>query len=391
MKHNVIVIGLGAMGSATVFQLAKKGVKVLGIDQYSPPHTFGSSHGESRMIRKAIAEGEEYVPLVLRSYEIWSEIEKESNENLLTQTGILIMASNATDKPNKFLDSTKLAAKRYGIEHRNLGIDEINKEFPQFKAQGDEKAYFEKDAGFLRPELCIKTQLDLAKRLGADINTNERMISYEAEDDGVTVTTEKGTYHAKQIVLSVGPWIKDFLPEHYKEAINIYRQVLYWFEVGGDPDKFRLGNFPVFNWEFNTAHEDFIYGFPIMDGSNSVKVATEQYVDTTNPEEVNTHVSTHEIDKMYERYIKPYLPDLSSKCVRAEACMYSVAPDWGFVIDRHPQHQNVIFASPCSGHGFKHSAAIGEVLADLSTNSEPRIDISKFSFRGMEQRAGQNL
>jgi sarcosine oxidase len=386
MEYDVIVIGLGAMGSSTTYQLAKKGKKVLGIDQHDPPHTLGSSHGESRIIRKAIAEGEEYVPLVLRSYEIWKELEKESGEDLLTETGILIMASNATDKPNKFLDSTKLAAEHYSIKHRNLDAGDVQKEFSQFKLQGDEKGYFEDEAGFLRPELCVSTQLRLAKRHGAGVQVNEKLLSYEADENRVTVTTDKGTYHAKQIVLTVGPRIKDFLPEQYEKDINIYRQVLYWFEVEGNADKFRLGNFPVFNWEFNTAHEDFIYGFPIIDGSNAVKLATEQYADTTNPDEVDREVSEVEIKNMYEQYVKPYMPDLTSNCVRAEACMYSVAPDWGFVIDRHPEHHNVVIASPCSGHGFKHSAAIGEVLADLSTDSVPKVDISRFSFSAMEDR-----
>jgi len=389
MVYDVIVIGLGAMGSSTSYQLAKKGKRVLGIDQFNPPHKLGSSHGESRIIRKAIAEGEEYVPLVLRSYEIWKEIEHESGENLLTETGIIIMASNATNKPNDFLNSTKFAAKRYGIKHRTLETSDIREEFPQFKLQGDEKAYFEDEAGFLRPETCISAQLNLAKKYGAEIKVNERMLSYEADESGVAITTDQGTYRAKQLVLTVGPWVKDFLPVQYEKDINIYRQVLYWFEVSGDVDKFKLGNFPVFNWEFNTAHEDFLYGFPIIDGSNTVKVATEQYADTTRPDEVNRQVSDEEIREMYEQYIKPYLPGLSSKCLRAEACMYSVAPEWGFVIDRHPNNYNVIIASPCSGHGFKHSAAIGEVLADMSTDAEPRIDISKFSFRAMEERTSK--
>lgn len=387
MNYDVIVVGLGAMGSATVCQLAKRGKKVLGIDQYDPPHTFGSSHGESRIIRKAIAEGEEYVPLVLRSYEIWKEIEEESGEDLLTETGIIIMASNAVDKPNKFLESTKIAARRYGIKHRTLGLSDIESEYPQFKLQGNEKAYFESEAGFLRPELCVSAQLKLAKKHGAEIHVNEKMTSYKADENGVIVTTNKGTYRAKQAVLTVGPWVQEFLPEQYQKDVNIYRQVLYWFEVKGNADKYRLGNFPVFNWEFNTTHEDFIYGFPIIDGSNNVKVATEQYADTTNPDDVNREVSEAEIEKMYKQYIKPYLPELSSNCVRAEACMYTVAPDWDFVIDRHPEEHNVIIASPCSGHGFKHSAAIGEVLADLSTDTNPRVDISKFSFAAMEKRA----
>lgn len=381
MEYDVIVVGLGAMGSATAYQLAKKNKNVLGIDQFTPPHKFGSSHGESRIIRKAIAEGKEYVPLVLRSYELWNEIEEESGEELLTQTGILIMANNTYNRPNKFLDSTKLAAEYYSIKHRTLDAEEISQDFPQFKIQGDEKAYFENEAGFLRPELCVSTQLKLAQKHGATIQYNERLISYQASETGVLVATNKGTYRAKQLVLTVGPWVKEFLPRQYEDKINIYRQVLYWFRVDGDADKFRLGKFPVFNLELNTADKDFVYGFPIIDGSNNIKVATEQYVESTNPNDVNRQVSEDEIRKMYERYVGPCLAGVSLECVKTEVCMYSVSSDSKFIIDRHPDHQNVIIASPCSGHGFKHSAAIGEILADLSTDSKPRIDISRFSFK----------
>lgn len=381
MEYDVIVVGLGAMGSATAYQLAKKNKNILGIDQFIPPHKFGSSHGESRIIRKAIAEGREYVPLVLRSYELWNEIEKESGEELLTQTGILIMANNTDSRPNKFLDSTKFAAEYYSIKHRTLDAEEISQDFPQFIIQGDEKAYFENEAGFLRPELCVSTQLKLAQKYGATIQYNERLISYQTSETGVLVTTDKGTYRAKQLVLTVGPWVEEFLPRQYENKINIYRQVLYWFRVDGDADKFRLGKFPVFNLELNTADKDFVYGFPIIDGSNNIKVATEQYVESTNPNDVNRQVSEDEIRKMYERYVGPCLAGVSSECVKTEVCMYSVSSDSKFIIDRHPDHQNVIIASPCSGHGFKHSAAIGEILADLSTDSKPRIDISRFSFK----------
>ncbi len=158
-KYDAIVIGLGAMGSATVYQLAKKGKRVLGIDQYNPPHTLGSSHGETRITRQAIAEGKEYVPLVLRANEIWKEIERESGKELYTQTGIIIMASNAVDKPNKFVDNTIAAANEYDITHSELTSQEISDKFPQFNIKGDEKGYFENGAGFLRAEECIKAQL----------------------------------------------------------------------------------------------------------------------------------------------------------------------------------------------------------------------------------------
>lgn len=381
-KYDAIVIGLGAMGSASAYQLTKKGKRVLGIDQYSPPHVYGSSHGETRITRQAIAEGKEYVPLVLRANEIWREIEKETGRKLYTQTGILIMASNATNKPNKFVDNTIVAAIEYDVSHSELTAQEIKVKFPQFSISGDEKGYFEDGAGFLRAEACIEAQLELAKKNGAELRTGEKFIEYQQLSDGVLVKTDKGEYKASKLVLTIGPWVQSVLPPEYTGVIRVYRQVLYWFEIASNANRYVLGNFPVFNWEFNTAHEDFIYGFPSLDGK-SIKVATEQYASTTNPNTVNREVSRAEIQNMYTQYIAPHLPDVSNKCLRAEACLYTLAPDWRFLIDHHPNDRDVIIASPCSGHGFKHSAAIGEVIADMATNTAPAVDISEFGFKSL--------
>jgi sarcosine oxidase len=379
VKHDVIVIGLGAMGSASVYQLAKYGLNVLGIDQFSPPHTYGSSHGETRITRQAIAEGKAYVPLVLRANEIWKEIEAETGRHLYTKTGILIMASNTSLHPNKFLDDTIVAANQYEIEHSELNANELKGQFPQFNIQGDEKGYFEDGAGFLYAEECIEAQLELSVKHGATINTHEKFLSYHQLSDGILVKTEKAEYLTEKLVLTVGPWVNEVLPDRYKDSIKIYRQVLYWFEIEGDIQKYQVGSFPVFNWEFNTAHENFIYGFPSLDGK-SIKIATEQYSEETTADNVNRVVTEQEIDEMHATNIAPYLPDVSRTCARTESCLYSVAPDWRFLLDRHPDNQNIIIASPCSGHGFKHSAAIGEVITSLVLGVQPTIDISEFGF-----------
>jgi len=384
MKHyDSIVIGLGAMGSASIYQLAKKNQHVLGIDQFTPPHVYGSSHGETRITRQAIAEGKAYVPLVLRANEIWKDIEKETGRELYTKTGILIMASNVAEKPNKFVDDTIAAANEYGIPHSELTSEEIKERFPQFNIQGFEKAYFEEGAGFLRAEACVEAQLELANKYGATLKMGEKFLSYSQQPNGIVVTTDKAEYLTDKLVLTVGPWVQDILPNAYKDSIKIYRQVLYWFKITNDIKSYKVGNFPVFNWEFNTAHEDFIYGFPSIDGK-SIKIATEQYVDTTNPDAVNRTVSNKEVKTMYEQYVAPYLPGVSSTIVRSETCLYSAAPDWRFLIDFHPDNHNVIIASPCSGHGFKHSAAIGEAISSMVEGTPTKIDIGEFSFSKLD-------
>jgi sarcosine oxidase len=380
-----IVIGLGAMGSAAIFQLAKRRNKVLGIDQFSPPHTYGSSHGDTRITRQAIGEGSEYVPLVLRSYEIWKEIERETGKKVLAVTGGLIMTSveGGMRHGSNFFNQTVVSAEKYGIAHRLLDADEISKEFPQFNLKGNEKGYFEEKAGYLRPELCIEAQLELAQRYGARLAFDEKVLAFSVKDnDSVIVKTNKGEYEAEKAILSAGPWITQLLGEKYAKNFTIYRQVLYWFDVGGSISLFEPANFPIWIWEFGTMVEDLMYGFPAIDGvQGGVKIAFEQYKTATTPDTVSRKVSKQEIEEVYKRNVQRHFVGLSESCVKAVTCLYTVTPDHSFVIDRHPEFPQVIVASPCSGHGFKHSAAIGEVLAQLVTEGRSAIDVSAFSFK----------
>jgi sarcosine oxidase len=384
-NFQTIVVGLGAMGSAASYQLAKRGNKVLGIDQFFPPHIYGSSHGESRVTRQAIGEGEEYVPLVLRSYEIWKEIEKEAEKQVLTITGGLIMTSvdEAIHHGSHFFNQTVACAEKYGIAHHRLDANQIRKRFPQFKLRGNEKGYFEENAGYLRPELAIAAQLELAKRRGAHFAFNEQVLEISAmRENQVLVKTNKAEYEAEKVVLSAGPWVKQFLAERYARYFQIYRQVLYWFEVERSISMFEAPNLPIWIWEFGLTDEEIMYGFPAIHGvQGGVKIASEKYRNTTNPESVAREVSQQEIEEMSKRYIAPHFVGLSHKCIKAEICLYTNTPDFRFVIDTHPEIFQVIIASPCSGHGFKHSAAIGEVLAQLVTEGRSTIDISKFSFQ----------
>ena len=384
-NFQTIVIGLGAMGSAAAYQLAKMGNKVLGIDQFSPPHIYGSTHGDTRITRQAIGEGPEYVPLVLRSYDLWAEIERETGKKLLTITGGLIMTSNAEAlrHGNHFFNQTVACAEKYGITHRVLEASEIKKRFPQFKLQGNEMGYFEEKAGFLRPELCVEAQLQLAQRYGAQLALDEKVLEFSvSNNDVVIVKTNKGEYQAEKVILSAGSWISQLLGDEYGQHFPVYRQVLYWFASDGPISQFEVPNLPIWIWEFGMTPEDFVYGFPAIDGAQGgIKIATEQYLKTTDPDSVSREVSKQEIEEMYKRYIQPHVAGVSETCLKAVTCLYTVTPDHHFVIDVHPDFPQVILASPCSGHGFKHSAAIGEVLAQLVTRGHSEIDIGKFSFQ----------
>jgi len=384
MAYDAIVVGLGAMGSAALYQLAKRGARVLGVDRFAPPHNFGSSHGETRITRQAVGEGKEYVPLVLRSYEIWRELEAETGVDLLTVTGGLIMSSRGGTATSfglhgsgKFIEQTFRCAKEYNIKHDVLSAGDIRLRFPQFELVGDELGYYEDEAGFLNPENCIKTQLELAAKHGAEIRFNEKVLSYTADENGVEAVTDKGKYLAGKLIISAGAWVNEFIVQ---DIFKIYRQVLYWFELNERSESYLLGNFPVFIWQFGRWADDFIYGFPALNGrEGGLKLATEQHLATTDPDEVNREISDEEIAQMYKNYVAPHLPGLNSRCVKAVTCLYTATPDEGFVIDRHPQHENVIIASPCSGHGFKHSAAVGDILAELALDNKTKFDLSRFS------------
>lgn len=390
---DVIVLGLGAVGSATAYQLARRKASVLGIDQFSPPHAFGSSHGDSRITRKAIGEGDWYVPLALRSYDLWRGLEAESGASLLTVTGGLWISSSErraeTHVPD-FFRRTLAAARRFGIPHEVLDAEQIREGFPQFRLAGNEQGYYEPDAGFLRPEACIEAQCRLARQHGARLRTGERVVAFEQAGHVVRVKTALGEYEAGALVLCAGAWVTRLLAAELAQLFTLTRQVLHWYDVEANHAQFAPPRFPVWIWELQDT-EHVIYGFPAIDGPcGGAKIATEQYRSAIRPDALDTlerGVSEMESRDMHRNLVAPYLPGLGSKVVKAQSCLYTAAPDFQFVIDRHPSMDRVIVASPCSGHGFKHSAAVGESLAALSLGEPAPFDLAPFSLRRFERVA----
>ena len=364
--YDVAIVGLGAMGSAAAWQAAKRGARVLGIEQYESPHALGSSHGDTRITRLAIGEGERYTPLVLRANEIWREIERETGASLHVVTGGLVIsgpARSATTHVANFFENTVAAARRFDVAHEILDAAQIRARFPQFAVRDDEVGYYEPGAGYLRPERCIAAQLDLARRDRADLRMRERVVSIEDRGGHVDVATDRATYTARQVILSMGAWLPRFLEPALSGRLAVTRQVLYWFEARGPIGEYEAPRFPIWIWELRESRH-VIYGFPAIDGAaGGVKLATEQFVETTTPESVKREVTDSEKQAMHRDLVAPYLPGLGPRCVKAVACMYTSTPDAQFWIDRDPSRRNVIIVSACSGHGFKHSAAIGEVAA----------------------------
>jgi sarcosine oxidase len=382
-NYQTIIIGLGAMGSAAAYQLAKRGNAVLGIDQLTPPHVLGSTHGETRITRQANGEGPAYAPLALRSHEIWRELEARSNVELLTVTGGLIISpadgSNVVHGKADFIEQTVQSAEQFDISHELLSGKEARKRFPQFNTRDKDQVYFEPGAGFVRPEKCLQVQLDLARELGAEIHINEKTLSFYPDGDGVRVITTAGEYYADKLIVSAGPWAGELLGEEFGDLLKVYRQALFWFAVD-NPKAFTPSTFPVFIWDLGDG--DDMYGFPSLDnGVSGIKIATEQYVDPTTPETVERGVTEEEKTEMYERRIKGRIVGAKNVCLNALTCLYTVTPDHNFIIDTLPNIPQIIVASPCSGHGFKHSAAIGEALAELAIDGQSKLDISSFGLK----------
>jgi len=374
---DVIVVGLGAMGSAACCQLAARGVSVVGIDRYAPPHPWGSTHGDTRITRLAIGEGREHVPLARRSHQLWRELEQETGTRLLTQPGIVILA----DPSSPFLRETRAAADQAEIDHELLTNVEIRARFPMFAVGEQTEAYYEPEGGYVRPEAAVAAQLELARRRGAQLYLGEHVERWTASPSGVAVTTNRRTYVAAQLALCVGPWIGEVLPDA-RDIFAVYRQVLYWFPIR--EGYARMREMPTFVWDFagdqgGFVHLDGFYGFPAIDGpQGGLKVASESFERTTKPDGRQHPATQSEIRDMYTRCVAPHLPWLGPEPLRTVSCLYTSTRGSRFVIDRHPQHDAVLVVSACSGHGFKHSPAIGEAVAQTLTGHQPDIDLSAF-------------
>jgi sarcosine oxidase len=391
---DVAVIGLGAMGAAALYQLSRRGVKAIGIDRFSPPHDQGSTHGETRITRQGIGEGAQYSPLALRSHEIWRELEAETGRSLLVESGCLVIAAQdlapSTGLRTDFLTQTRRAAERYGVAHEILSADEVRRRFPHFAPRDHEIGYFEPGGGYVRPEECIAAQLESAQALGAQTFLGTVVRDLRPEGDGVRIVTDNGDILAGQAIVAAGAWAPGLLGGAFRKVLTPMRQVMHWYAV--DPEwESAWENGPVFIWQHGKGAGQNFYGFPSIPGSHAMKTATEQYEASVDPDRVERAIDPTEPRAMYERHLEGRFHGVRPQAAKSLTCLYTVTPDSDFVIDRHPDHERILVVSPCSGHGFKHSAAIGEAAAEVTFEGRSRIDLSGFAmkrFDGMGLREG---
>lgn len=382
-RYDVAVLGMGAMGAATLYQLAKAGSKVVGVDRHHPPHDQGSSHGDTRITRLSVGEGAQYLPIVHNSHRIWRELEALSGESLFEQCGVLVMTSRPDDDandPTDFTQRTLQQAKANGITHESLSAEQIRQRFAQFSPVLDTAVgYFEPSGGYVRPERCIAVQLQLAEARGATLLKGETVTQITSDEQGVTVITDQRTIYADKVVISAGMWSRELLGQPFDRLLRVCRQKLFWFALEEGACFAPVS--PTFIYCHGSGDDDSNYGFPPLPGEGSLKVATEQYSEESSPDTLDRTISAAEARDMFDTHVRGKIAGVSSRLVKSAVCAYTVTPDSHFIIDEHPSLKNTLVVSACSGHGFKHSAALGEALAQWCMRGRSELDLSAFSLK----------
>ncbi len=362
------------MGSAAAYHLASRGKRVLGIEQFAPAHDKGSSHGASRIIRQAYYEDPAYVPLVLRAYELWEQLERDSETDLLRTTGGLAIGPPGS----AIVQGTIASADAHNLAHEVLDSGELRRRYPVLNPRPDEAAVYELRAGFLRPEACVRAHLELAARHGADLRFEECVQAWTASSthNGVQVVTTRGAYRADRLIIAPGAWAPVPLGE-LKIPFDIRRHVMCWFRPVANTESFLPERFPIYLWDVDGEHV--FYGFPAIDGlGGGVKVAMHTGGERCTPETIERQISDRDIEEL-RAPLSRFIPSLNGSLVAAATCMYTLTPDEHFILSLHPEHPQVAIAAGFSGHGFKFTSVIGEILADLAIDGKTRRPIALFA------------
>jgi sarcosine oxidase len=380
MSYHTIIVGLGAMGSAAAHHLAKRNVKVLGLDQFSIPHDRGSSHGHSRMIRMAYYEHPDYVPLLRRAYELWSELDKDAREPVLHITGGIYMGPPA----GHVVRGTLEAAKRHDLPHRLLHRAALAKAFPFFTVPDDYVGVIEPQAGFVLSEKAIALHAQLAMLGGAELHGHEPVLDWQATGTGVTVRTPRDTYLAERLIFCSGAWTGKLL-SNLGVPLVVTRQILGWVWPKRHHNVYRRdANFPV--WGIEQPDGSLAYGFPMMSDAPGLKLARHAPGTPTTPDSIDRNASPDD-EREIRDILSRYFPDADGPLLSLRVCMYTNSPDHHFIIDRHPAHENVFLAAGFSGHGFKFASVVGEVLADLAQHGRTDHPVDFLSLRRFGHRS----
>ncbi len=358
--YDVIVLGLGGFGSSAACHAAQRGAKVLGLEQFTPAHDRGSSHGETRIIRQAYLEHPDYVPLAVRAYDEWQRLEEETGRTLFTKQGLLI----AGTPDGEAVPGTMLAAETHSLPLERFSHREAQQEFAAFRFPETHEAVFEANAGYLAVEECVRAHLEIAERNEADLRFETPVTSWTSNGRTVTVRTDREEFTANKLILTAGAWASRSLAE-LQIPLNVVRKFVGWFRVRPEFAE-TARNIPCFCFEIGPR---FFYGFPSLDGE-TMKVAEHLSGDpVADPAQVDRRAHAADVALLAE-FLDDCLPIVEPTLVRHSVCLYTLTPDRHFIVDRHPQFENVILACGFSGHGFKFTSALGDILAELALTGE---------------------
>ena len=365
--YDVIVVGVGGMGSATVYELARRGKTVLGIDRFGIPNTMGSSHGLTRIIRMAYWEDVAYIPLLRRAYELWNETQARAGEQLLYITG----GVDASAPEDDVYKGSRRACETHHLPHEDYDHTELSNRFPGFVLPKGMRAIYQPDAGFLLSERCIVAHVNLAMARGAIIHGHERVVNWEPAGEGVKVRTDRTTYSADKLVITAGPWANKLLAPLLKELAVPERQVVAWLQPK-NPEPFRFGNLPV--WIIQ-APEGTFYGFPSW-GIPGFKLGRIHHrEETVDPDNMDRECHPED-EAILWSFAKRYFPEAAGRALSMETCIFTNTPKGHFIVDRHPDCPQVVLGAGYSGHGFKFASVMGEILTELAVDGKTRHNIS---------------
>jgi sarcosine oxidase len=364
----IVVIGLGATGSAALCQLARRGVDAIGIEQFAIGHDRGSSHGPTRIIRLAHFENASYGPLMRRAYALWRELESFSTQKLLHLTGIAEIGS----ADGELVKGTTAAARNDGLLHEVLDAKALMRRYPSYRLPDDFVAVLQPDGGFIDAESAIAIHIRIAQAAGARVRTAEKVLAIAPTTHGVRIKTDRAVIEADGAIVAAGPWLKSLLPD-LALPLHVTRQVVGWFEPD-DAAPFAADRFPVFILESEYGNH---YGFPAY-GRMGVKIAKHHHLDeAVEPDNYQRSVTAKD-EAAIRAPLAEFLPSANGRLLDAETCLYTMTADGTFIVDRMPGFPHVVVASPCCGHGFKFSPVIAEIVADLVIRETTLHDISQF-------------
>jgi sarcosine oxidase len=367
-QFDVIVAGVGGMGSAAVYHLARRGRRVLGLERFDIPNEMGSSHGLTRIIRLAYYEDPAYVPLLQRAYVLWRDLERATGDHLLHITGSV----DAGPPGSAVFEGSRRSCVLHDLPHEVVNSAELTRRYPGYHLPAETMAVLQPDGGFLLPERCIVAHVTAAQALGAEVHGREQILDWEPLDGGVRVHTTRGVYEAGRLIVTAGPWAATLLPQLATLA-RPERQVLAWLQPSR-PALFTPERFPVFNL---VVPEGRFYGFPIF-GIPGFKFGKYHHLEEqVDPDRVDRECHPRD-EAVLRAFAERYFPDGAGPTMSLRVCLFTNSPDEHFIVDRHPEHPQVVIAAGFSGHGFKFCSVIGEILADLAGEGPTPHDIGLF-------------